>query len=239
MRTETWEYEWQEVDNRIPDDFPVHIPEIEREYRQSSWMLWTFSVIRIIVIEVKMVFGLWPGLWAGCLGPWDCGNMFNTPFLDKPRMAKGKMWCRTGIQRTWALVLAMLLNLLWEFGQAPSFLCAEASLSTGVGGQELWSILRWTTSFCSHGSERCVDASVASCCCKVGFTASGGSWITTSFRVVWAHPAPPGLAMPCTQWMFSKCLFQECIGLNYGQQIPEKQWFWQDGSLLLYHCGTE
>lgn len=209
----------------IPEDFLVHIPEIEKEYRQSSWMLWTFSVVRIIVIEINMVFGQYPGLWAGSLGPWNCGNMFNTPFLDKPRVTKEKMWCRTGIQRTWASVLAMLLNLLWGLGQVPSFLHAEASLLTGVGEQELWSVLRWTASFCSHGSEWCVDASVASSCCKVGLTASGRSWVSASFRVVWAHPAPPGLAMPCTEWLFNKCLLQECMGLSYGQQIPEKQWF--------------
>lgn len=143
----------------IPEDFPMHIPEIEREYRQSSWMLWTFSVIRIIVIEVNMVFGLCPGMWAGCLGPWNCGNMFNTPFLDKPRVAKEKMWCRTGIQRTWASVPAMLLYLLWEFGKSLPFsvrrqVClqvlgskscgwffGEQSLSAPIALSDVWMLL--------------------------------------------------------------------------------------------------
>ena len=182
-----------------------------------------------------MVFDLCQSLWPGCPGPWTCGSMSKISFLVIPRKI---MCCRSGIQRP-GFESQKYHELLWEPGHVPSgsepqFPSPCWGKSVDVGGQELWSVHRWTASCCSSGIT--VDVWML-----LGPRAIA-RWVSQPLEdhEYQDHPGLSdhsqhhhGTEMACTEWVFSMCLLQECIGLSCGQQRPEKQWFVQDRSFSL------
>lgn len=140
-----------------------------------------------------------------------------------------RMWCRMGI-RDIGSSPGQAMNLLWELGQLPSWLWASVPLS----------VLR-SRSCAQFIGEQPLSAFVAMSDISSQWTC-GWFWSQVLWQggshSLWKnnyqnHPGLSdhsqhhhGMAVPCTEWVFSKCLLQDCIRLSCGQQRPGKTMVW-------------
>lgn len=170
---------------------------------------------------VNMIFGPCRSLWPGYLGPRSS--------LNNPEWLKGNDVMQEWYSESWVLGLTMPWTCCGNLGTSlPGFRPQFPSLCWGrsadVERQELWSGGKWTASFCS-----CVVNDITVGIWVLLGPGAIGKWVSHSLEDC-GYQNHPGLsdhswhhhatAVPYTQWVFSKCLPQECIRFSYGQKTP-------------------